>query len=188
MNLSLSRAFGRRTLAASAALGTALLLVTCTGEPVAPGAPRLGQVSIAPIWPEASRLGGLVLDNVRLTVVRLPADTLARIARTFAPSTTQLQLTVPVLLLGPSENLQVTLELLSGTTLLFSGTQLISVGAGGGGSPIPIPVAFTGPGGQVAALTLSPRDTTISAGSQLAFTVTAQARAYFSSCFDPRTG
>ena len=174
LNQLLPRALRRRAATACAVLGTALLLVTCTGEPVAPGAPRLGQVSIAPIWPEASRLGGLVLDNVRLTVVRLPVDTLARIARTFAPSTTQLQLTVPVLLLGPSENLQVTLELLSGTTLLFSGTQLISVGAGGGGSPIPIPVAFTGPGGQVAALTLSPRDTTISAGSQLAFTVTAQ--------------
>ncbi|MEO8636640.1 MAG: hypothetical protein ABI587_15290 [Gemmatimonadales bacterium] len=172
--MSLSRASGRRALVACAALGSALLLVTCTGEPVAPGVPRLGQLSIAPIWPDASRLGGLVLDNIRLTVVRPPADTIARVARTFAPATTQLQLTVPVLLQGASENLQVTLELFAGTTLLFSGTQTIGVGVGGGGSPIQLPVTFTGPGTQVASLTLQPRDTTISAGAQLAFAVTAQ--------------
>ncbi len=151
----------------------AVALATCTEEPTAPTRPGVGTLRVGPQFDAFARLVPLTLDNVRVIVVRPPSDTILRAARSFSPSTQQLTLSLPLLLLSRSEALEVTLELYAGTTLLFTGTSTVQVVAGATTPPASVPVSYQGPGATLTAITLDPRDTTVSLGATFPFGATA---------------
>jgi hypothetical protein len=162
------RATGRALRAGFAVL-SALFLSTCTDNPVEPRRLGLATVRIAPAFDAYARLAPLTLDNIRIIVVRPPADTLARVTSAFDPNSSQIQVPVTVLLQSTSEDLEITLELYAGSTLLFSGTQTVTVTSGVNTTPNSIPVVYQGPGSQIATLTIGPRDTTVRFGGGFTF-------------------
>lgn len=162
-----------RTLRAALALFSPLLFVTCTENPAGPDRPGLGTLRVAPQFDAFSRIAPLTLDNVQIIVVRPAADTLASISRGFSVTNQQLSLNVPILLSGLTDDVDVTLRLFAGSTLLFEGTSTVRVTAGAANQPNPIPVSYQGPGSAVASLVLSPRDTSVQAGDSLAFQLSA---------------
>src|SRR5688572_6305685 len=158
------RALGQSAFAALLILATA----TCTGDPTGPG--RAAQVRFTPVLSTGAMGFGLPLDNVTVTVVRAPAETLAVVNAPFAVEDSTLQLDIPVELLAESEDLEVTLQLLSDGTLLFTGTETIQVTtAPGGTTPPAIPLTFVGPGANIAFLNVIPNDTVLTFGDTLQF-------------------
>ncbi|MBW8773131.1 MAG: hypothetical protein JF590_07580, partial [Gemmatimonadetes bacterium] len=133
----------RLALAALLALASA----TCTDQPTEPGGGHRAQVRFAPAFASNTFVAGLPLDNVTVTVVRAPAETLVVKNAPFAVTDSVLQLDVAVDLKTPSESLEVTLDLLSGPTLLFRGRDTLLVTSGNGGTAAPgIPMTYVGPG------------------------------------------
>src|SRR5690348_7647051 len=163
------RAAERFTLAALLALATA----TCTDQPTEPVGGHAGQVRFTPVFAANTFAAGLPLDQVTVTVVRPAAETLAVRSAPFALTDSVLQLDIPVTLLAPAESLQVTIDLLSGATLLFSGTDLIEVTSGTSTTPPAITMTYVGPGANIAFLSISPRDTTLRFGDTLTYGATA---------------
>jgi hypothetical protein len=164
--LSAARSF---TLAALAALATA----TCTDQPTEPGAGYAARVRFAPTFVSGSSAAGLPLDNVTVTVVRPAAETLLVQNAPFALDDSVLQLDLAVDLLAPSEELEVTLELRSGVSTLFRGSDLILVTGDAGGTTPSIPLNYVGPGANIAWITIAPRDSVLSFGDTLTFGATA---------------
>jgi hypothetical protein len=115
---------------------------------------------------------GLTIDNVRVRVIRPPSDTAKVITKYFAPDQAQLELDVTVDLRQESETLTVVLELLSGTTVVFSGTQTVTLQAGTTAPPATLPLTYVGD--KVATLTLAPSDSVVSFGDALPFRVSAR--------------
>ncbi len=171
---SLLRRAAPRWLRSTGAALAALLLVTCsTDTPLGPGHQGIGSLRVVPTFNAFARVAPLTLDNVRIIVVRPPADTLVNTDSAFRATSSQLQLNIPVFLQALTEDLQVTLELYSGTVLLFRGTTTVQVSQGVRTPPASIPVTYQGPGSQVTTLTIAPRDTTLSFGAKVPFTVDA---------------
>ncbi len=163
-----------RWLRSTCAALAAFLLVTCsTDSPLAPGRQGIGSLRVVPAFNAFARVAPLTLDNVRIIVVRPPADTLVNTDSAFSATSSQLQLNIPVFLQALTEDLQVTLELYSGTVLLFRGTTTVQVSQGVRTPPDSIPVTYQGPGSQVTTLTIAPRDTTLGFGAKVPFTVDA---------------
>ena len=157
------------TLAALAALATA----TCTDQPTEPGAGYAARVRFAPTFVAGNSAAGLPIDNVTVTVVRPTAETLLVRNAPFALDDSVLQLDLAVDLLAPSEELSVTLELRSGVTSLFRGTDQILVTSDAGGTTPSIPLAYVGPGASIAWVSIDPRDSVLSFGDTLTFGATA---------------
>jgi fibronectin-binding autotransporter adhesin len=139
------------------------------------GLPVFGRIEFTPGPIPAGRFTGanLPIDRVRVLVVRPPSATIKDTTASFDPNLSQLQLNLPVLLQAVEESLDVTLELRSGSQVLFSGTQRLQARAGSSGNtPIPaIPLTFIGPGSQIAQLILAPLDSTLSQGDSLSMRV-----------------
>ncbi|HTK56461.1 MAG TPA: hypothetical protein VL295_06545 [Gemmatimonadales bacterium] len=163
------RAAERFTLAALLVLATA----TCTDQPTEPVGSHAGQVRFTPVFASNTFASGLPLDQVTVTVVRPAAETLAVRSAPFALTDSVLQLDIPVMLNAAAESLQVTIDLLSGATLLFSGTDTIEVTAGTGTTPPAITMTYVGPGANIAFLSIAPRDTVLRFGDTLDYTATA---------------
>lgn len=163
------RAAERFTLAALLALATA----TCTDQPTEPVGGHAGQVRFTPVFNANTFASGLPLDQVTVTVVRPAAETLAVVSAPFALTDSVLQLDIPVTLNAAAESLQVTIDLLSGATLLFRGTDTIEVTAGTGTTPPAITMDYVGPGANIAFLSIAPRDTVLRFGDTLDYTATA---------------
>lgn len=163
---------GSIALAASVAL--AVVLATCTQEPAGPT--RRTALSVVPVLPAGANVAAfnLTLDNVRLIVVRAPADTVFDRTSAFPANQSSLALSADVPLEQSTETFQVTIQLLSGTTLLFTGTQTVAVTAGQSTPPAQIPVTYAGPGQNIATLALAPADSVLSFGGTLTFRPTAQ--------------
>ncbi|MFN8647189.1 MAG: hypothetical protein U0104_10515, partial [Gemmatimonadales bacterium] len=171
-----SRASGaaRRALKAAGAALLALVVVTCTDNPIGPARPGLARLRVAPQFDAFARVAPLAMDRFTITVVRPPADTLARVTKTFSADSSAVSVPIDVFLQSTSETLDVTIELYAGSILLFRGTQSLTVTQGGSTPPSSIPVAYQGPGSQLASLTIGPRDTTVPFGATFAFGATAQ--------------
>lgn len=147
---------------------------TCTHEVAGPGS----RVSLAvnPVLPANLDLSSfnLTIDNVRLIVVRPPVDTVYDQDAAFPLNQSSLPLTADLPLEQNPETFQVTVQLLSGSTLLFSGTQDVVVSAGSTPAPVQIPVTYAGPGQNVASLAIGPADSVLSFGGAIVFRVAAQ--------------
>jgi len=164
----------RRALRACGAALAALLLVTCTDNPIGPARPGLARLRVAPQFDAFARVAPLAMDRFTITVVRPPADTLARVTKTFSPDSSAVSVPIDIFLQSTSETVDVTIELYAGSILLFRGTQSLTVTQGGSTPPSSIPVAYQGPGSQLASLVIGPRDTTVPFGATFAFGATAQ--------------
>src|SRR5512144_335489 len=147
-----------RVLQGLAAVGLALALTTCARE--AAGPPRHAAFSVSPVLPAGLSLAAfnLTVDNVRLIVVRPPADTVVDQTFAFPANQSSLPISADVPLEQSPETFQVTIQLLSGTTLLFAGTQSLAVTEGSSTTPAQIPVTYNGPGQNIATLTIGPLD------------------------------
>ncbi|HKE90589.1 MAG TPA: hypothetical protein VKB45_09645, partial [Gemmatimonadales bacterium] len=162
-----------RALGSLAVLACAGLVATCTTEASGPG--RRGAFAVEPIFPPALHLNAfnLTVDNVRLIVVRPPSDTVYDQVAAFPANQSTLQLAADIPLNTSPESFDVTIEMYSGSTLLFSGTQSMSISEGTSSTPGQIPVAYSGPGQNIATLSLAPLDSTLTWDGTLAFRATA---------------
>ncbi len=167
---------GRRTAWWRTALAVTVLTGAC-GD--ATGGPGTGTVALAlrPSFAAGTHLDALslVIDNVHVTVYR-PASEQVVTDETapFNVDAQEIRLTVRFDLEQPSETLYVVLELRAGSQVLFAGGEFVAVRAGGGSTaPVLIPLGYIGPGANVAALTISPRDTTLTPGASAPFDVSA---------------
>jgi hypothetical protein len=156
-----------------AAVGLALALTTCAREAAGP---RHAAFSVSPVLPAGLSLAAfnLTVDNVRLIVVRPPADTVVDQTFGFPANLSSLPISADVPLEQSPETFQVTIQLLSGTTLLFAGTQSLAVTEGSSTTPAQIPVTYNGPGQNIATLTIGPLDSVLTQGGTLQFRLTAK--------------
>jgi len=154
----------RRSFPWGALLGATLpaLLATCRYDSAAPAAGTGICRRPAHSQPRGrSRRVRLTPDTIRLVVTRSPADTLRALTVFFDPDSSQIRLAADVTLRAAVETLTVHLELRGGGFALFSGTRPVEVRAGRPGAPLQIAVTYTGPGTNVAALTLAPLDSVL---------------------------
>lgn len=118
----------------------------------------------------------LTIDRVRLALVRRPADTIATATRQLPLDSASVRFNVGVTLASQAESLLAVLQYQTaqGVTL-FSGQVLIEAQVGQPNTNTPaVALSYIGPGSNVAFLSLSPLDTTLSAGDSLEYQVTAQ--------------
>ncbi|HSD33529.1 MAG TPA: hypothetical protein VLB49_16560 [Gemmatimonadales bacterium] len=162
-----------RVLQGLAAVGLALALTTCAREAAGP---RHAAFSVSPVLPAGLSLAAfnLTVDNVRLIVVRPPTDTVVDQTFAFPANQSSLPISADVPLEQSPETFQVTIQLLSGTTLLFAGTQSLAVTEGTSTTPAQIPVTYNGPGQNIATLTIGPLDSVLTQGGTLQFRLTAK--------------
>jgi hypothetical protein len=163
----------RRGLSALARAAVALLLVTCTDDPIGPGHGGIATLRLQPVFDAFSRNAGLPLDQVRVIVIRPPSDTLANVNQHFDPTSQQLRLNIPVRLERSTESLELHLEMYSGSILLFTGMDFVTVTAGTTNPAAPITMTYQGPGTNVGSVTLTPRDTTVLFGGSFDFQASA---------------
>lgn len=162
---------GLRALTALLAAGA---LATCGRDSAGPG--RRAALVVEAMLPAAPDLAAfnLTIDNIRLIVVRPPAETAFDSTFPFLASVDSLELSADITLQASPETFQVTVQMLSGTTLLFSGTQTVTLSAASSNPPAQIPVSYAGPGQNVAFLTIGPVDSVVTQGDALQFRATAQ--------------
>ena len=152
------------------------VLTTCSDAPLAPDRPRAAPIAISAAFPAASLSAfNLTLDNVRLILVHAgpTPDTLVDTLYVIPATATQIPLQATVELQQDAETLQVSLEYLSGGTLLFTdaGSTVVRPGTN---PPATLPAPrYVGPGANIATLRLAPRDTTLTAGAVFPFRITA---------------
>ncbi|MGE5761150.1 MAG: hypothetical protein ACM37V_12435, partial [Gemmatimonadota bacterium] len=170
----ISSAVPPRALQALAAIGLALAVSTCAREAVGP--PRHAAFSVSPVLPAGLSLAAfnLTVDNVRLIVVRATPDTVFDRTFAFPANQSSLSLSADVPLEQSPETFQVTLQLLSATTVLFTGTRAVAVTADQTTPPTPISLTFSGPGQNVASLSIGPLDSVLTQGGTLQFRLTAR--------------
>jgi hypothetical protein len=146
--------------------------VTCDA-PTKP-AHHMVALAIQPVLGVAlGAFGGLAVDSVRLIVVRPPEAIVATKTYYFSPDSAQItaNVSVPV---TDTATFDVTIQLLSGATLMFCGADTLLVTSGlPTGAPSPVVLQYCGPGTNVAAIQIAPRDTSIALGATLQFRLTA---------------
>ena len=148
------------------------LLATCQNETAGPG--RRAALAVTPVFPAGANLAAvnLTIDAARLIVVGSAADTVFDQTFPFPANQTSLQIQADITLDQSPQTFAVTIQLLSGATVLFSGTQNVTLSSGAS-SPAQIAVSYTGPGQNVASLSLGPADSVLSFGGALSFRATA---------------
>ena len=116
--------------------------------------------------------GGMSVDQVRLIAVH-GSDSVSQTFN-FSPDSAQItaSMSVPV---TDTATYNVTIQLLSGGTVMFTGQQAVLVSAGlSSGPPTQVvELAFVGPGAQIAFLQIAPRDSGVTFGASLPFRITA---------------
>ena len=144
--------------------------VTCD-SPTGP-ARHLVALAIQPVLRVAlGTFGGMSVDQARLIVVRPPADTVATKSFDFSADSAQItaNVSVPV---TDTATFWVTIQLLSGNTLMFSGLDTVLV-TSVRGEPSEVLLTFVGPGTRIASIQIAPRDSGVSFGGSLQFRLTA---------------
>lgn len=154
-------------------------VATCADAPTVPTAkhtqrvrlglaPRFVSSAANPLATTAA--AGLVLDSVRVLVIRPPADTLAdtTIAFTIESPTTGVDLSVSAV---PGEVLDVVLQYRAGTVILFSGTGQATAREPNlpPSGTVDIPLDYVGPGSSAAAVSISPEGGTFTSTSAVQF-------------------
>ncbi len=158
-----------------------LLLATCTEDTLGPiGHPGSAALAIETIAPNVSQFAGLTITQVRGVVTKPDPkldkiDTLQNRLFPFPASSNTLTIDLTIQLNQPSDSVDVTLEYLAGTLVVFSGSQRVEVRQGPPGTtpPVPVTVTYVGPGSNAGTLVVSPVDSVVTTGSTLPFRVTA---------------
>ena len=153
------------------------MLATCAQDVSAPSGPTTG-LRLQPTFSAGTNLAAinLTIDQIRITVVRPPQETVADTTVPFSLDSAAVRVALEIPLRAQAETLQVTVRMLAGGQLLFSGTNPVLVRAGDPGTnpPPQIPLAYVGPGSQVTTLRISPRDSFLTLGGSLQLQLLAQ--------------
>ena len=98
--------------------------ITCDA-PTNPGRRGMAYISVVPVFSRDAlgNFSGLTVDQVRITVIRPPSDTLARVTIPFSVESTSVTARVPVQVTG-SEFLSVTIEMLPELALTSADLEL----------------------------------------------------------------
>ena len=145
--------------------------VTCDN----PMAPKPVAINVVPVIDLGAirEFAGMSVDNARITVLRPPADTLGDRIFPFSVDSTQLDVSMAVSVAG-TESLTVNFQLLSGTTVMFTGSQVVVASAGLETPPqTTITPSFVGPGSSIKTIQILPRDSGTIFGGSFAFRVVA---------------
>lgn len=167
----------RRVVRAALLALSAISLVTCAEDPVGPATGE-ARLRIVPVF-ASSMAPPLTIDAVhvrvrRPDVVQETSITVFDDTVSFSPDANSITLRdVRIRMSEQSEDLEVDLELLAGTTVMFAGGQTVTVIRGRATQPTSIALSYTGPGANVATLTLAPRDTSIVPGAVVNFRLDA---------------
>lgn len=163
-----------RLLGACAAVLAITALATCGREPVAPHF-RAG-LAVEPVLPPGFDLQafGLVIDGVRIIAINSAHDTVFNKLFPFPTNQSSVSVQADIPMAQSPETFDITIEELAGTVVLFTGTQTVSVTSGSSNTPAQVPVAYSGPGQNVASLTLGPLDSSLTQGGSLQFRVSAK--------------
>ena len=117
----------------------------------------------------------LAVEQVRLALVRRPSDMLATVTRPLPLDSTSVRFNVVVSLASQAESLLAVLQYQTaqGVTL-FSGQVVIEASVSQAAANAPaVPLSYTGPGGNLAFLNISPLDSILSAGDSLEYLASA---------------
>lgn len=166
-------------------LGTCLAGSACVPETTA--VDRLGpaQLALRPQLPgslsEASF--ALPVDRARLLLVRSSGVSILDTLIPFPLDSSQLSVRVKLPLSSARELVSISLELRSNKQLLFTGRREVEMRAGEVVSP-PLALTYVGPGADVIALRLTPRDALLALGDTLtmgleAFSAAGPTRSYY---------
>jgi hypothetical protein len=143
----------------------------------ASGVPGILRLSLRGDLPPQYHLfaSNLTIERVRLDLVRRPSDTLATVTRALPLDSSSVRFDVGVTLASQAESLLAVLQYQTaqGVTL-FSGQVVIEASVNQATPHTPaVPLTYTGPGGNIAAIILSPLDSSLSAGDSLEILATA---------------
>lgn len=140
---------------------------------IGPGAAAL---AVAPAYPAEYQPGtlNLVVDQVKVRVLRPPSEWVVDTSATFPADAPALTMQVRVPLKSRVERMDVVLELWAGPLLVFSGSQNVEVWEGAGtGQPASIPLTYRGPGAEARNIRITPRDTVLRPGERFRFGIQA---------------
>lgn len=139
--------------------------------------PGLVSIGLRGILPPGYSLfaSNLTIGQVRLALVRPPSDTIARATRPLPPDSARVRFDIPLVLASQAESLLAVLEYQTaqGTTL-FRGQVMVEARTGTPSPSVPtVPLTYSGPGGNIASLSIIPLDDTLNAGDSVLYQVTA---------------
>ncbi|HUG27907.1 MAG TPA: hypothetical protein VMK53_06380 [Gemmatimonadales bacterium] len=133
-------------------------------------------LAVAPEYPAGYVAGSLnlVVDQVKLRVVRPPAEWVVDTAAIFPENAQSVTMRVEVPLKARVEQMEVVLELWAGPLIVFAGSRSVEITEGGRASaPTGIPLTYRGPGAEARRIQITPRDTVLRLGETFGFSVLA---------------
>ena len=150
--------------------------ITCDA-PSGPGRGHGAQISVVPDFSSLhlGRFAGLTVDQVRLLAIRPgpPPETLTTQTFAFPADSSAITINLSVDVEG-TEQILVVFDLLAGSQVMFSGSQLVTAEEGRTTQPpAPIVPSFVGPGSNVGSLHVTPRDSGTALGGSFPLNVTA---------------
>ncbi|MEP6572734.1 MAG: hypothetical protein ABJD11_08560 [Gemmatimonadota bacterium] len=176
--------FQRRWWLSLGALAALLAVGSCSLDESAagPGGPGAAGIKFTAPLPRFSRVGPtLAIEQLRVTITRPstvidapPTDTLAARTFPFDVNAVALNASLPVLLINQAEQLDISLSYETAQSIpLFFTQQRVLVHTGAPAPAALPPPVYIGPGFNIAALNLTPLDTTVTGGDSLLYQVSA---------------
>ncbi len=164
--------------ASRALSGVFLALAAACGSAATDGIPSgYASLAVSPEYPASFSPGALnlVIDQVRLRVVRPPSEWLVDTSAAFPAGAGSVMIRVQMPLKARQERLDVVLELYAGPLLVFAGSRTLDVAEGlPSGPPPTIPLTYRGPGAEARVIRITPRDTVLQPGGGLVFGIFAE--------------
>lgn len=152
--------------------GLAALMVGCGSVATDGETAGVATLAVVPEYPanfDAAALN-LVIDRVRVRVVRPPSEWIADTSAMFPADAMSITMRLSLPLKARQEQLGVVLELWAGPLMLFSGARTIDVTEGAPiGDPPRILLTYRGPGAEARTIRITPRDTVLRPGQDLQF-------------------
>ena len=144
--------------------------------------PGTAALAVVPEYPanfDAATLN-LVIDRVRVRVVRPPSEWIVDTSAVFPVDAKSITMRLSLPLKARQEQLGVVLELWAGPLMLFSGARTVEVTEGQPlGEPPRILLTYRGPGAEARTIRITPRDTVLRPGQDLQFRTEADNGAGF---------
>lgn len=153
------------------------LLAGCGSVATDGETPGTGGLAVVPEYPANFEAGtlNLVIDRVRVRVVRPPSEWIADTSASFPADAGSVTMRLSLPLKARQEQLGVVLELWAGPLLLFSGARTVDVSEGlPVGDPPRILLTYRGPGAEARSIRITPRDTVLRPGQTLPFGIVAE--------------
>ncbi len=153
-----------------------LLLLTVCGEPGGPTGPDgetanlRASFSFAPTFPtnaaQTLHAAALDVDNVHIVLKRQDGTVALDTIVVFPAGVDEVTLQATVTLRAATEQFSAAIQLRSGATVLFEGTQTVDAKAGVATTqPIPVTTHYTGPGATATKVTINPRTVPLGSGA-----------------------